>query len=257
MAARNVSVLITGANRGLGLEMVKQMVQCQHPMKKVFACCRDPDGPRAEALQALAKKHPDIIKVIQMDTADLSSIKQSAQQVGSLVGTRGLNLLINNAGMLIKSIMQETSAEDMQTTFNTNVTGPMNIMKEFLPHLRAAAKASAMPGMSCSKAAIINISSLLGSMAAVKETYGFFPAISYRVSKASLNMLTLCAAEELKNDGILCASLHPGWVRTDMGGEEGEIDAPESVQGMMKVMASLTEQQNGAFLDFKGESISW
>lgn len=257
MSAQTVSVLITGANRGLGLEMVKQMVQSQPPMRKVFACCRDPDGPRAEALQALAKKHPDIIKVIHMDTTDLSSIKQSAQKVGSLVGKGGLNLLINNAGMLIKSVMLKTSPEDMQISFNTNVIGPMNIIKEFLPHLQAAAKASMMPGMSCSKAAIINISSLLGSMTAVQETYGYFPAVSYRVSKAGLNMMMLCAAQELKNDGILCASLHPGWVRTDMGGEEGEIDAQTSVQGMIKVMASLTEQQNTAFLDFKGEPISW
>ncbi|XP_040918178.1 C-factor-like [Toxotes jaculatrix] len=257
MATLPVSVLITGANRGLGLEMVKQMMEAPHPVRKLFACCRDPDGPRAEALKTLAKKHPNNIFIIRLDATDLCSIKQSAQQVGALLGTGGLNLLINNAGFLARGTLQDTSPEDMQTTFNINVMGPMNIIKEFLPLLRAAAKASDMPGMSSCKAAVINISSYLGSLEAVKHSYAALAAISYRISKTSLNMLTLCASEELKKDEILFSALHPGWVRTDMGGEEGEIDAPESVQGMLSVMASLTEKQNGAFLDYKGKSIPW
>ncbi|XP_068435022.1 C-signal-like [Clinocottus analis] len=257
MAAQAVSVLITGANRGLGLEMVKQMAEGSRPLKKLFACCRDPDGPRAEALQTLAKKHPNVIAVVRLDITDLSSIKQCAVQVGSVVGKEGLNLLINNAGVLAKGTLLETSSEDMQNAFNTNVMGPMNSIKEFLPHLRAAAKASEAPGMSCSKAAVVNISSFLASMEIVKQSYGHFSGISYRISKAGLNMLTLCAAEELKKDEILFAMLHPGWVRTDMGGDEGDIDATQSVQGMFSVMASLTEKQNGAFLDYEGKSLPW
>ncbi|XP_010728700.3 uncharacterized protein LOC104918591 [Larimichthys crocea] len=256
MAARPVNVLITGANRGLGLEMVKQILEAQRPVKNLFACCRDPDGPRAEALRTLAKKHPNI-SISRLDATDLCSIKECSQKVGTLVGTEGLNLLINNAGFMSKSTLQETTPEDMQYTFNTNVLGPMNVIKEFLPHLRVGAKASKMPGMSTRKAAVINMSSVLGSMQVVKESYSYFSAVSYRISKAALNMLTLCGAEELKKDEILFALLHPGWVRTDMGGEEGEIDAPESVQGMLHVMASLTEKQNGAFLDYKGEPVPW
>ncbi|CAK6963123.1 C-factor-like [Scomber scombrus] len=257
MAAQPVNVLITGANRGLGLEMVKQMVEAPCPVRKLFACCRDPHGPRAEALQALAKKHPGIISVIRLDATDLCSIKDSAQLVGSMVGTGGLNLLINNAGMMAKGTLRDTTPEDMQSTFNTNVMGPMNMIKEFLPHLRAAVQANGKPGMSCNKAAVISISSVLGSLDLVKQTYALFPAISYRISKTSLNMLTACAAEELKEDGILFSVLHPGWVRTDMGGDAGEIDAPESVQGMLRVIASLTEQHNGAFLDYKGKPVPW
>ncbi|XP_034751243.1 C-factor-like [Etheostoma cragini] len=257
MAAQQVSVLITGANRGLGLEMVRQMLEAPCLVRKLFACCRDPDGPRAEALQTLAKKNPDIISVVRLDATDLCSIKLCAQQVGSLVGTGGLNLLINNAGILPKGTVQETSPEDMQHCFNTNVMGPMNLIKEFLPHLRDAVKASGMPGMSISKAAVVSISSLLGSMEALKHSYVFFPVVAYRISKAGLNMLTVCAAEELKKDEILFSVLHPGWVRTEMGGEEADIDPLESVQGMLSVMASLTEKQSGAFLDHKGQSIPW
>ncbi|XP_071385885.1 C-signal-like [Centroberyx affinis] len=257
MAAQPCSVLITGANRGLGLEMVKQMVEAPRPVGQLFASCRDPGGPKAEALQTLAKKHPNVITVIRLDATDLCSIKQCAQQVGSLVGPGGLNLLVNNAGVLARGTMQTTSPQDMQAAFSTNVLGPMNITKEFLPHLQTAAKASGTPGMSCSKAAVISISSVLGSMATVKDSYANFPAISYRISKAGLNMLTLCASEELRKDEILSAVLHPGWVRTDMGGEGGAIDAPESVEGLLRVMDSLTEKQNGAFLDYRGKPIPW
>ncbi|XP_035510784.1 C-factor-like [Morone saxatilis] len=257
MAGQAVNVLITGANRGLGLEMVKQMLETYRPVKKLFACCRDPDGPRAEALRTLAKKHPDVISIVRLDAADLCSIKQCAQQVGALVGTGGLNLLINNAGLLCKSALQETSPEEMQNSFTTNVVGPLNIIQEFLPHLRTAAKGSKMPGMSCRKAAVVSISSVLASMQCVKDSYSIFSAIPYRISKAGLNMLTVCAAEELKKDEILFSVLHPGWVRTDMGGEEAEIDAPESVQGMLRVMTSLTEKQNAGFLDYKGHTVPW
>nr|XP_020465997.1 uncharacterized protein LOC109965922 isoform X2 [Monopterus albus] len=218
MATKPASVLITGANRGLGLEMVKQMVERYHSLGILFACCRDPDRPKAEGLKTLASKYPNIITVLHLDVTDLCSIKTAAQQVGSLVGTGGLNLLINNAGILLRGNLQDTSPEDMHTSFNTNVVGPMNIIKEFQPLLKTAAKASGIPGMSSKKAAVINIGALLGALESVPYSYTFLPALSYRISKAGMNMLTLCASEELKKDGVLFSVLHPGWVRTDMGG---------------------------------------
>ncbi|XP_041735260.1 C-factor-like [Coregonus clupeaformis] len=257
MAAKACSVLITGANRGLGLEMVKQMVGSPRPVHQLFACCRDPDGPRADGLRDLAKKHPNVITVIRLDATDHCSIKESAKQVGSLVGKAGLNLLVNNAGGLSHGNMQTTSTQDMQAAFNTNIMGPMNVTKEFLPYLHAAATANGKPGMSCSKAAVVSSSSTVASMATVKELYPFFPAISYRISRAGLNMLTLCATEEFRKDEILFAVLHPAWVRTDMGGEEGAIDAPESVEGLLRMMDSLTEKQSGAFLDYEGKVLPW
>uniref|UniRef100_G3P7Z6 Zgc:92161 n=1 Tax=Gasterosteus aculeatus TaxID=69293 RepID=G3P7Z6_GASAC len=239
MATKAVSVLITGANRGLGLEMVKQLVEASRDVRKLFACCRDPDGPRAEV-------RPRFLCDSSCSSTDTRTDGRQWSQVGSVVGTGGLNLLINNAAVAVRTTMQETTPEELQHMFSTNVMGPMNIIKEFLPHLRAAAKA-----------AIVNISSILGSIEGAKESYATYPCFSYRVSKAALNMLTLCASEELKKDEILLSVLHPGWVRTDMGGEEGEIDATESVRGLLGVMASLTEKQNGGFLDWKGRSIPW
>lgn len=257
MAAKPLCVLITGANRGLGLEMVRQIVETQRPLSMLFACCREPAGARAEALQTLAKKHPDVLKVVRMDTSDLSSIKESAQQVGSLLGDKGLNLIINNAAILTHTGITDTTPEDLASHFNTNVIGPMSIIQEFLPYLRTAAKDSGMPGMSCRKAAVVNISSTLGSIEQTPQSYEHFKVIPYRVSKAALNMLIKCAALELQKEEILCTLLHPGWVRTDMGGENALLDAQESVQEMLKVMNCMTEKHNGALVDYQGQSIPW
>ncbi|XP_062388902.1 C-signal-like [Sardina pilchardus] len=259
MAGKSCNILITGANRGLGLEMVKQLAEKSIPNRKIFACCRDPSAPKAKSLQELAKKHPGVIHVLRLDVADLSSIQESAKKVGSIVGKDGLNLLVNNAGMAPWDNTENFKLKDMQDTFNTNVVGTMMVTKEFLPYLREAAKSSGKPGMSCCKAAVINISTILSSISYAPANISLFPvvAVSYRLSKAALNMLTVCQSQEFKKDGILFTLVHPGWVRTDMGGPDGEIDAPESVSGMLRVMESLTEKNNGAFLDYKGETLPW
>ncbi|XP_054614697.1 C-factor-like [Dunckerocampus dactyliophorus] len=257
MSSKPASVLITGANRGLGLEMVRQMTEDKGGVKKLFACCREPNGPKSETLQTLAKKHPDIIIVIPMDVSDLDSIKEAAKLISSQLGGEGLNLLINNAGIAFRRTVQETSPKDMENIFRVNFMGPLNIIKEFLPHLRAAVKVSGTTGMSCSKAAVINISSNMGSITTTRTSYSLVSGVAYRVSKVALNMLTVCAAEEMKKDEILFAVLHPGWVRTEMGGPEGEIGVEESVNGMLEVMASMSEEHSGAFLDYENRTMPW
>ncbi|XP_048846701.1 C-factor-like isoform X7 [Brienomyrus brachyistius] len=251
------SFLITGANRGLGLEMVKQLVVSRASTCRLFAACRDPDAPKSQALQDLAKKYPKVITVIQLDTTDPRSVKEAAMKVGAKLEGAGLNVLVNNAGVLPRGDLLHTSEEEFQTSMETNLMGPVRVTKEFLPYLIQASKASTQPGMSCSKAAVINISALLASIKLVPETYIAHPAISYRISKTALNMFNQCAAFEFTKDGILFAAIHPGWVRTDMGGPDGEIDVVESVQGVLKVMNSLTEKQNGAFLDYHGKQLPW
>ncbi|XP_070298589.1 uncharacterized protein [Salvelinus sp. IW2-2015] len=226
--------------------------------------------------------------------------------------------------------MQTTGTQEMPAAFNTNIMGPMDVIKEFLPDLQAAATASGKPEMSCSKPAVVSISSTVGSMATVKEmtvailsslwhqqskqtsvtlpvithplpshyipcqvspamsveagvnlnrrtgSSWFYiqsivlyphlfnslppfslPAPPFLSSQAGLNMLTFCSTEEFRKDEILFAVLHPGWVRTDMGGKGAAIDAPESVEGLLCVMVFLTEKQIGAFLDYEGKVMPW
>ncbi|XP_077379806.1 C-signal-like [Festucalex cinctus] len=257
MSPKPISVLITGTNRGIGLEMVRQMMEDKGRVKKMFACCRHPNGPKAEALQALANKHPDIITIVTMDVNNLESIKEAAQLIRCQLDGAGLNLLVNNAGIALEGNLQETTPKDMQDSFDTNVLGPMNIVKEFLPLLREAVKASGISGMSCDKAAIINISSMEASMDVTKHSYAEAAVVPFRVSKAALNMVTVCAAEEMKKEKILFCLLHPGWVRTDTGGQWAEIDVKVSVKGMLKVMATMAEKHNGLFLDYEGTTLPW
>ncbi|XP_073693850.1 C-signal-like [Garra rufa] len=257
-AVKACSVLITGANRGLGLETVKQLLEDSNcPKRHIFATCRDPDGPKSEALRELAKKHPSVITIIRLDADDPCSIKESAKKVGSLLGSNGLNLLVNNAAIVARGTIQTSSVEDMKNTFNTNVIGPLLIIKEYLPYLQIAAKASGTPGLSCNKAAVINISTLGGSISTMPSFFDQFPVLPYCVSKAGLNMLTVLAAEELKADEILCMALHPGWVKTELGGEKAPLEPKESVEGMLRVIGSLTEKEQGGFLDYTGKTIPW
>ncbi|KAG9279040.1 hypothetical protein AMEX_G4502 [Astyanax mexicanus] len=251
------SILITGANRGLGFEMVRQLVEGPCKPRNVFAACRNPDGAQAEELRNLVKKYPDIITVVRLDATDPSSIQESAKVVGSKLKGRGLNVLVNNAGVMAAGNMEDTTDDNMLSAFSTNVMGPMNVIKGFLPYLRTAAKSCDKPGMSCCKAAVINISTALGSMSSIPQLYSVFPAFSYSISKAGLNMLTVCCSLDLKEDGILCTALHPGWVRTDTGGPQAPMEAKQSVEGLLKVMQTLTEKNNGGFLDYTGKTVPW
>ncbi|KAK2916750.1 hypothetical protein QQF64_025338 [Cirrhinus molitorella] len=254
-AFKGCSALVTGANRGLGLEMVKQLLEAQ--CSKIFAACRDTDGPNSEVLREMAKKNPDVITLVKLDVSDPSSIKESAKKVGSLLGKNGLNLIINNAAVLPQKTMLNATVEDMQNTFNTNVIGPLFVIREYLPYLKTAAKASGKPGMSCDKAAVINISTDAASMTIMPVLKDPFPLFPYSISKAGLNMLTIYTARDLKADEILCISIHPGWVRTDMGGDKAPIDARQSVEGVLSVISSLTEKQHGGFLDYTGKTMPW
>ncbi|XP_050834817.1 uncharacterized protein LOC103816685 isoform X3 [Serinus canaria] len=218
MAALARSVLVTGSNRGIGLELVRQLAASPQPPQHIFATCRDPEGPGGKALQELAAQHSSI-KLVQLDTVNLSSIQSAMQTVGNHLKDRGLNLLINNAGISSHATLCSLDSQEMLDVFATNVVGPLQVVKEFLPLLEQAAKGTGKEGLSCSRAAVINISSKLGSIGLclrVPEA----PMYPYRASKAAQNMVTRCLAVELQDKGILCMAIHPGWVKTDMGTQE-------------------------------------
>ncbi|XP_056357000.1 C-factor-like [Oenanthe melanoleuca] len=251
------SVLVTGANRGLGLGLVQHFLRMPKPPQWIFAGCRDPKGQRAQELQNLASKHPNII-IIPLEVADPTSIKAAAAKVGEHLGDSGLNLLINNAGILKTNTLDAETLEDMSEVYTTNTIGPLLMGQAFLPLLKKAAQGSPGSGLSCSKAAIINISSTGGSIGALL-TWNRIQATSYRCSKAALNMLSKCQSLAYKEHGILCVALHPGWVQTDLGSAVGKppVTVDDSVQGMLKVLSSLSEKDTGTFLDWEGKVIPW
>ncbi|XP_058701990.1 C-signal-like [Poecile atricapillus] len=252
------SVLVTGANRGLGWGLSSHFLRMPKPPQWIFATCRDPKGQRAQELQNLASKHPNLV-IIALEVANPASIKAAAAKVGEHLGGSGLNLLINNAGVVKPKMLDAETLEDMTETYTTNTAGPLLMGQAFLPLLKKAAQGSPGSGLSCSKAAIVNMSSIGGSIASFFG-WDMMQVTSYRCSKAALNMLSKCQSLAYKEHGILCVALHPGWVQTDMGSAAGHVPpvtVDDSVQGMLKVLSSLSEKETGAFLDWEGKVIPW
>uniref|UniRef100_A0A672P460 C-factor n=1 Tax=Sinocyclocheilus grahami TaxID=75366 RepID=A0A672P460_SINGR len=224
-------ILIAGANWGLGLEMIKQLSENSCPKQHSFATLK----------KGRYYNVPSLMFVLLLsDSDDPSSVKESAKKVGSLLGNNGLNLLMNNT----------SSVEDMKNT-NTNVIGPLLITRVMR---QMAAKTSGIPGISSNKAAVINISTVAGSM--TRMLVQPIPNIAIW-SEQGFNMLTVLAAEGFKADEILCMALHPEWVKTELGGDEATLEPKESVEGMLRVIGSLTKKQQGGFMDYTGETVTW
>ncbi|KAG7333199.1 hypothetical protein KOW79_003334 [Hemibagrus wyckioides] len=247
------TVLVTGANRGLGLQIVESLVTGGCCPGKIIATARNPG--QAKELQSLSKNHPNI-HIIPLDVVSEESIKKAAVEVEQIVEEDGLNCLINNAGINVRANFETVTAEKMLENFHTNSVGPLMITKAMLPMLkRAAVKGE---GMGIHRAAVINMTSLLGS---VELNWGEgangFKWYPYRTSKSALNMITRCMAVDLEADGILCMAIHPGWVRTDMGGQEAPLNTEESISSVLAVIGSLTEKDHGTFLHYTGEALPW
>ncbi|KAJ6666053.1 hypothetical protein lerEdw1_000957 [Lerista edwardsae] len=256
MAALNVrSILVTGSNRGIGLELIKQLAGRNNQPEWIFATCRDPEGPRAQVLRNLADKYQGV-KIVRLDAADPSSVKAAAARVTEQLKGTGLNLLINNAGIVKATSLETETPEYMSEVYQTNVIGPMVVSQAFLPLLRKASQESPQKGMSCSKAAIVNVSSEAGSITNLLAwEYGH--VISYRCSKASLNILTRCQALGFAKDGIMSIALHPGWVQTDMTSPDAPLPVDVSVRETLNTLSRLSEKDSGTFVNWEGKAVPW
>ncbi|KFP37661.1 C-factor, partial [Chlamydotis macqueenii] len=193
------------------------------------------------------------------EVTDPASIKAAAARVEEKLGGSGLNLLINNAGIATLNTLDTETLEDMILVYNTNTVGPLLLAQAFLPLLKKAAQGSPGSALSCAKAAIINMSSDGGSIT-YPSGWEVMQFLSYRCSKAALNMLSKCQSLGYREHGILCVALHPGWVQTDMGSSAGHtppLTVHTSVRGMLKVLASLSEKDTGTLLDWEGKVVPW
>ncbi|MDY7095855.1 MAG: SDR family oxidoreductase [Acidobacteriota bacterium] len=229
-------VLITGANRGLGLEMARQ---CLEQGDRGFAACRNPQD--AAELLELQRHHGDGLTLVEVELADDASIRQALETVGQ--HTDGLDLLLNNAGVMPLHETPETlDGATLDETFHINCTAPMLVVREALPLLRRGTQPK-----------VLNISSSLGSLTN-KTTGGLY---AYCASKAALNMLSRTLAHDLHRHGITVVAIHPGWVQTDMGGPRAPLEAPEAVRGILQVAATVSLQQSGQFLTWEGEEHPW
>ncbi|KAI0765301.1 NAD-P-binding protein [Fomes fomentarius] len=230
--------LITGANRGIGLEMARQLLQAEG--NSVIAGVRTPS--KATALMELQSGAKGKLYIVRIDITEKDSVCACADEVARLVGDKGVDYIVNNAAV---NIAQEDYAftadiEVLQKVFFTNVAGPAYVAHAFLPLLEKSKKKS-----------IVNISSTLGSLNADFGAYH----TSYSISKAALNMLTYKQAKERPD--ITAISMCPGWLQTDMGGANATLPVSIGVSGVLKTIASLTPEKSGLFFNYKGEQVPW
>ncbi|XP_029910076.1 uncharacterized protein LOC115360986 isoform X2 [Myripristis murdjan] len=211
-------------------------------------------GNCQQDLQELSKTYPGV-HIVPLDVVSEHSVSSAMEEVRSIVGSEGLNCLINNAAINISTDINTVSVDAMMKTFQSNTVAPLFVTKAFLPLLQAAAAQSS--GMGIHRAAVINMSSILGSIQSNWGDSATFKSYAYRTSKAALNMVTRCLAADLGSNGILCISLHPGWVKTDMGGPNADLTVEESVSNMLAVITNLTDKDHGGFKDYSGKDLPW
>ena len=227
-AFKGRTVLITGANRGLGLEFARQF---QEAGAIVIGTARHPD--EAEELRELG------VRIEQLDVTDPGSVAGLAKRIGDVA----LDILINNAGIFgAAGRLKDVDPEQYGRVFEVNCLGAMRVTQALLPALdRGDGKF------------IMNISSSAGSIDRNRGggMYG------YRESKAALNMFTRSIAGELKKKGFTCIAMDPGWVRTDMGGANATLSPEESIRGMLTVIENTGIEQTGSFLRYSGAEVPW
>lgn len=245
------SILITGCNRGLGLGIVKHLLRLSSPPNTIIATCRNLE--KAEELRNIAESNKNV-HILQLDVKEFNKYDEFVNKLSNIVKEDGLNVLFNNAGMSPKfTRLNLVKSDQLLEAYLTNTMAPIMLSKSVGPLLKKAAKSNKAGPMGVQKAAIINMSSMLGSVE-LNTTGGLYP---YRCSKAALNIASKSLSLDLKDDGILVTCLHPGWVKTDLGGNNAPMEINDSVSSIVKLLYNLNEQHNGGFYDFDGKSMPW
>jgi NAD(P)-dependent dehydrogenase (short-subunit alcohol dehydrogenase family) len=219
--------LITGANRGLGLEFARQYAG---EGWRVIGCCRNP-----EAARELSSAGAEVMK---MDVTQVADITAASKR---LAGT-SIDVLVCNAGVsgARASALKAVTQSDFDQVMRTNVLGPMWISSSFADCM--------VPG-----GRMAYVSSRMGSIGAMANA----GSALYRASKAALNAVVKAVSLELASRGVTAIALHPGWVRTDMGGAGADIDVQTSIAGMRAVIDGAGPPVSGHFFDYTGKEIPW
>ena len=224
--------IVTGANRGIGLELTRQLL---HGKKQVIATCRNPQA--ANALSELSSDKN--LSIVALELADENSIKRFCSELSARV----IDVLINNAGEMgsEQQTLENMNFDAWLQTFKINTIAPFHISSALLNNLKRSPRPR-----------IVSISSQMGSLS-LSSTGSY----AYRSSKAALNKVMQVMANELEPDGIIVCPVHPGWVKTDMGGPGASITVKESACGLITFIENLKPEQSGRFWKWNGEEHAW
>ena len=237
------TALITGANRGLGLAFVRRLSLMGW---RVLATCRSPG--QAEALRRLASESRQAVEVHALDTGDQKSIGA----LSAAVRDQAIDLLVCNAGVspMKQALITGTQGQRIQDAddalwleaYRTNAIGPLRVAAAFADRVVA------------SERRLMAFISTRMSVAGQNNSGAYY---MYRSSKAALNVIVKNLSIELAPRGVTCIALHPGWVRTDMGGHNADVSPEESVTGMLKILLDAKLPKKAQFLDYRGETVPW
>lgn len=226
------TVLITGANRGIGLEFTKQYGEAGW---HVLACCREPKT--AAALNALAANHSKI-NIYTLDVADFKQIDVLAKQLNNVA----IDVLINNAGVYPEGNLSDADVKNWLNGFMINSIAPLKMAMAFRPHI--------------AKSQLKKLATLSSKMGSIDDnTSG--GSYMYRSTKTAVNSVMKSLSIDLREHGIAVVTLHPGWVETDMGGPNALINTQTSVAGLRKVIEHLNLANTGKFIAYDGKEIAW
>ena len=227
-------ILITGANRGLGLGFVKKYIE-----KNVHLMCTTRDISGSKELLAYKEKYPDNMEIFELDLLK----DNAALTLANFIKDRPIDILISNAGVgSSNQHFQAVSSNRWLEVLKVNLIAPLIITQAVIENVKKS-----------SVKKICFLSSQLGSIEDNKSGGMYI----YRSSKTGLNQVVKSLSIDLKAYGITVVSLHPGWVKTDMGGPNGLIDAPESVNGLRRVIKALNLENSGRFYNYDGSEIPW
>jgi NAD(P)-dependent dehydrogenase (short-subunit alcohol dehydrogenase family) len=220
--------IVTGGNRGIGLELVRQLLERGDT---VIATARDPEA--APDLHALG---------VRVESLDVESAKSVAAFTRRLKGAP-VDLLLHNAAQGVAGPdVEQVSGDEVESHFRVNALGPLRVTQALLPNLRAG-----------ERKLVVAISSGLGSIA--ENSSGGW--VAYRISKAALHQVMRTLSAELSKEGLSFVLISPGWVRTRMGGQDAPLSPEESVRGMLKVIDRLTPKDTGRFFNQRGREVPW
>lgn len=228
--------LISGANRGIGLELTRL---CALRGDRVFAGCRASE--QTSALKEISAKHPGLVSILPLEITDAKSVSRCLERVSA--ETDALDILINNAAIFNSGETLRTfDAEKAAKQWWVNAGGQMLVAQKSLDLLKAGTAPK-----------IVNVTSESGSVSTMEHFRGYY----YFGSKAAMNMFSRCMAWDPETAGIITIALHPGWVRTDMGGADADLSVTESAEGILNVIAALTPEDNGKFYTWNGKEYPW
>ena len=229
-------VVVTGANRGIGLALVRQL---HERGDDVEACARNPADARE--LQALAGDH---VRLHRVDVTDAASVHGLADALG----TAAIDLVFNVAGVYggprqsLRQMAEDLALDDVAHTFDVNALGALRVAVALLPHVRRGTAKK-----------LVHVTSGMGSIAD-NASGGYY---AYRMSKAALNMMSRSLAVDLRGEGIASYVINPGWVQTDMGGAAAPTPVAESVRGILREIDRATLTDSGEFLNYTGNRYPW